>query len=140
MKRYDRKAVSLLVHQKYGFPLISVKFLNASLVFISNHFSLYQRIHSCVKISWCYFLYWSPILPNGFLLTTERVVTHEAPSVTEHNCLGGKNTQSETVGQSWRRDHEHIDIFKHRAPLKSSESLALSALFVSVWKSHKESA
>lgn len=63
-------------------------------------------------------------------------MTHEAG----HSCPVGNKTQSETVGQSWRGENEHIAIFKHRAPLKTSESLAISTLCGSMGKLHKESA
>lgn len=63
-------------------------------------------------------------------------MTHEAPSVTGHNCSVGEKTQSKTMGQRLRWGNEHIDIFKLRAPQNSSESITVSTGFglIGKWK------
>lgn len=62
-------------------------------------------------------------------------MTHEAPSITGHNCSVGEKTQSKTMGQRLRWGKEHIDIFKLRAPQNSSESLTVATGFglMKVW-------
>jgi hypothetical protein len=63
-----------------------------------------------LSISSCYILYWISQFPWGFSL--DILWKQWSWRVLHNHCPGGTETQSETVGNGWRTESEHLDSFK----------------------------